>query len=164
MALVESPGTVEIELVVSILNSELRVESLDDGSPRRRLVVEYDIDVDSDDRLVGRELAERISVHAVDQHDAAVRPRPQPVVERTANVTCESGVTDRRAVFTLHRTALDVNQDWWSSGPGGEVRPIAEWTDHLAADISLSVSGRLVAQAMTSTVSGSWGALGEALE
>lgn len=160
----ETVEHIHIEDVASIRNSELRVELLDGDAPRRRLVVAYELDVDPGERLVGREFAERITVHAVDEHDAAVRPDSQPVIEWSGSVICEPGVTERQAEFIVHRTALDVNQDWWSSGPGGEVQPIAEWSDHLVADVSLSVSGRIVTQTTTPTITGSWGALGEAME
>lgn len=149
--------------MASIRNPQLRVESLDGDSPRRRVVVTYELEAIPDEPLVGRELVERVTVHSVDEHDAAVRPNPRPVADRTEDVICEP-LVPRRAEFVVHRTALDVNQDWWSSGPGGEVQPIAEWSDHIAADISLSSSGRIVAQATTPTVTGSWGALGEAID
>lgn len=156
--------TGESELVVVIRNPQIRIEPVGDGSARRRVVVTYGVDVDVADVVVDHDFAEHITVHAVDEHDAPARPDPQPVAERSDTMTCQLGTTERRVEFVVHRTSLDVSQDWWSSGSGGEVQPIAEWLDHLAADITLSSSGICVAQATTPTVTGSWGALGETLD
>ena len=130
------------------------------GHPSRRSVtVTYALDLDTDDHLLGHDIIERVVVHAIDEHDAAVRPDRRPVAERTATFEGRAGAQRRTADFIVEQTALDVQQDWWSSGPGGEIRPIAEWPDHIIADISLSTSGRVVAQVQTPTVTGSWGPL-----
>ena len=60
------------------------------------------------------------------------------------------------------RADLDVEQDWWRTGQGGEVEPIGEFVDHIHAVITIRDEvGRLLVQAETPTVTASWGALGD---
>ena len=147
--------------MVELRDPVLAVEPVEGHPGRRRLRVSYTIHLDPDDRLRAHEIGERISVHAVDEHDAAVRPTRSPIVESTDAFTTDDGTIRRERDWVCRRVDLDVQQDWWSSGPGGDPVPIAEWQDHIAADISLSTSGRVVAQAQTPVVSGSWGAIGD---
>ena len=100
-----------------------------------------------------------VTVHAVDEHDSAVPPDPRPFVETHGSFT--AAPADRAVEFLVDASVLDVQPDWEARTPDGETRPIAEWSDHVAADITLSTSGRVVATATTPTVTGSWGALGE---
>jgi hypothetical protein len=139
----------------------LTVEPVADHDAQRRLRVVYELDLKPGDRLIGQTIGEHVVVHAVDEHDAAAFPAREPVAEQHATFVGATGLQRREVEFTVHRSALDVQQDWWSSGPAGEVRPIAEWPDHIAADIHLSLSGHVVAETTTRTVTGSWGALGE---
>lgn len=147
--------------MAALLDPVLSIEAIE-GDPRRRLAtVRFALELDPDDHLVGQEVEELVRLHAVDEHDAAVRPDTRPIAEERTSYAGRPG-RDRRVVeFVVDRSDLDVQQDWWSSGPGGETRPIAEWPDHVAADIVLSRSGRVVATVTTPTVTGSWGVLAE---
>lgn len=147
--------------MANIREPVLSVESVPEHASRREVRVVYELVLEPENHLVGREVEERIAVHAVDEHDAAVRPQRDPIVVWTSSFTGVAGVDRREASEIVEQTALDVVKDWWSSGPGGEVRPIAEWSDHIAADISLSTNGRVVASVTTPTVTGSWGPLGD---
>lgn len=131
-----------------------------EGDDRYRLaVVTYTLALEPGGRLVDRPVDERVSLHAVDEHDAAVRPDSRPFAERLHAYPGRPGSTERRVEIVVAREALDVQQDWWSSGPGGETQPIAEWPDHIAADIVLSRDSRVIAAVTTPTVTGSWGLL-----
>lgn len=131
-----------------------------EGDDRHRLaIVTYTLELEPSDHLVDRPVDERVRLHAVDEHDAAVRPESRPIAVRHHSYPGRAGSTARRVEMVVTRDALDVQRDWWSSGPGGETRPIAEWPDHIAADVVLSRCGRVVASVTTPTVTGSWGLL-----
>lgn len=133
-----------------------------EGDPRRRLVtVRFALELDTDDHLVDHEIEQLVRLHAVDEHDAAVRPDTRPIAEHRTTFVGRAGRDDREVDFAVDRADLDVQQDWWSSGPGGETRPIAEWPDHIAADVVLSRLGRVVATVTSPTVTGSWGVLAQ---
>ena len=121
------------------------------------VTVTYELDVGPADLSAGRELVERVVVHAVDEHDAAVRPSGAPVLDVSEALALSAGRHRRVVERAVRRIDLDVEQDWWSSGQGGETIPIAEWADHLAAEVSILVDGRAVAVVGTPTVTGSWG-------
>ncbi len=146
--------------MVELRDPELTVETVDEHPGQRRVRVRYALVCEPGDRIVDREIGERISVHAIDEHDAAVRPTREPIVESTDVFTAGEGTTPRDIDWVCRRVDLDVQQDWWSSSPGGDPIPIAEWRDHIVADVTLSMSGRVVAQVRTPVVTGSWGAIG----
>ncbi len=146
--------------MVELRDPVLTVEPVEGHPGQRRLRVGYEIDCGASDRIAGREVGERISVHAIDEHDAAVRPTREPIVESTDLFAVDEGTTRRESDWVCRRVDLDVQQDWWSSSPGGDPIPIAEWRDHIVADITLTMSGRVIAQVQTPVVTGSWGAIG----
>jgi hypothetical protein len=147
--------------VVTISNPVLTIDEVDGHPGERFLNVAYDLSCSETDPVVGCSLVERIVVQAVDEHDAPVLPRRLPIAEMHATVTVSAGTEHRSVSKVVQRMDLDVEQDWWSSRQGGDPNPIAEWLDHIAADIALLDAGELVAQATTPTVTGSWGALGK---
>jgi hypothetical protein len=59
----------------------------------------------------------------------------------------------------VNEVDLDVEEDLWRSTPGGN-QPIAEWLDHLVADISLADGDDVVSEGTSPVVTGSWGPLG----
>lgn len=142
-------------------DATVEVERLGDDPAHRRLRVRYRLVLDPGERLVGHDFVERVTVHAVDEHDAAVPPDPRPFVEGHERFTGEAGSTDRTREFVVDAAVLDVQPDWVARTADGSVRPIAAWADHLAADITLSTSGRVVATVTTPTITGSWGSLGD---
>lgn len=145
---------------MTISNAVLSIGEVEGHPGERSLHVVYHLSCAPSDPAVGRTLVESVVVHAVDEHDAPALPRRVPIAEVRAAVTISAG-TEHRSVRTIvQRTDLDVEQDWWSSSQSGEPNPIAEWLDHIAADVALHDEGELVAQATTPTVTGSWGALG----
>ncbi len=139
----------------SISNTSLSVVAVDGHPGQRRVRVAYDLEGESAEVLV-----ERVSVHAVDEHDAPTEPRRPPVV--VFHRVLAPGAASGRREFeeTVRRVDLDVEQDWWSTDESGATVPIAEWVDHLVADISLHEIGDAVVQTSTEVVTGSWGALG----
>ena len=141
-----------------ILNQRLEIDELPADAGRCLVRVAYEVEVAAGDPAAERAVDERIVLRAVDEHDAAVRPTPEPVVETNDTFTAAVGRTMRRVERPVRRIDLDVEQDWWSSGSGGETIPIAEWPDHLAADITLAIDDRSIAHVTTPTVTGSWGA------
>lgn len=76
-----------------------------------------------------------------------------------ATVRAGVGTHAQVSEAVVDRVDLDVEQDDWRSTPGGDV-PIAEWLDHLIAEIALSDGSSVVASATTPVVTGSWGPLG----
>jgi hypothetical protein len=76
-------------------------------------------------------------------------------------VTAQPGVTARELTTEVHRADLDVERDWWRVNEGGGFEPIAEFVDHLVARVTLRVDGLIVATAVSPTITGSWGALGD---
>jgi hypothetical protein len=115
---------------------------------------------DAADPAVGRSLHERIELHAVDEHDAAIPPSRHPVTVIEETIPAEAGTRSHVREWTVDRVELDVEQDLWRTLPDGHHEPIAEWLDHLAAEITVSDGGALVASATTPEVTGSWGPLG----
>ncbi|MDH3752933.1 MAG: hypothetical protein OEU32_03585 [Acidimicrobiia bacterium] len=144
----------------TISEPRLSVELVSDHPGRRFVRIEYELEVDSTDPLIGRELTEHIVVHAVDEHDAPILPSPGPVVVRSDRLVIEPGRQPRATVQAVHRVELDVEQDQWRSDHAGEPLPIAEWLDHLVADISLLLDDAPVASATSPVLTGSWGPLG----
>ncbi|MGF1597915.1 MAG: hypothetical protein ACFCVK_13445 [Acidimicrobiales bacterium] len=132
-----------------------------DGRPgQRRVVVDYELACEPDDPMAGAEAVEHVLVHAVDEHDAAVRPAGGPVLELQDRLVLTPGRRRRTLEGLVDRVDLDVQQDWWSTDHGGSPQPIAEWLDHLTAEIRLRVADEPVVGATTPVVTGSWGALG----
>ena len=147
--------------MAELIDPVLSIETIE-GDPRhRRATVRFSLGLASDDELVGQEIEEFVRLHAVDEHDAVARPNMRPIAEHRTTSTARPGRHVRIVEFVLARSDLDVQEDWWSSGPGGETRPIAEWPDHVAADVALSRSGEVVTSATTPTVTGSWGVLAD---
>ncbi|MDH4074669.1 MAG: hypothetical protein OEY41_02880 [Acidimicrobiia bacterium] len=131
------------------------------GSPGLRLLrVEFVVACAPFDPAIGQRVAGRIVVRAVDEHDADVSPRTDPVVEMEDSFVMAEGRHHRRAERAVHRTDLDVAQDWWDTDQGGSTVPIAEWVDHIAAEVRLTYAGHVVAEGTSPVVTGSWGALG----
>ena len=146
----------------SIRNSRLEIIPVE-GHPGRRIVqVTYDVAAGTPEDHPGAELLETVRVHGRRVHETSVGGHEDdPVVVFEAASTVPEQTASRTFEQGVHREALDVERDWWSTGLGGETRPIAEWVDHLVADIELRVDGALVAEATTPVVTGSWGALGD---
>ncbi|MEZ5239738.1 MAG: hypothetical protein R2716_12600 [Microthrixaceae bacterium] len=137
----------------------LSVDAVEGHPGKRRIRVAYDLVVEASDPVAGRTLDQRISLRAVDEHDAAIRPRQDPVAVIEATVRADVGTHAQVSEAVVDRVDLDVEQDDWRSTPGGDV-PIAEWLDHLIAEIALSDGSSVVASATTPVVTGSWGPLG----
>ena len=131
------------------------------GHPgQRRLRVVYGVGCDPADPVAGHPVAEHVAIHAVDEHDAAVRPRPTAILEIDGTFVVAACAHQRSVEHVVNRVDVDVEQDWWAADQGGEPVPIAEWLDHVAADIRLEFGGGTIAVVKTPTVTGSWGALG----
>lgn len=120
----------------------------------------YDVGCGAADPVAGHPVTEHIAIHAVDEHDAAVRPRSTAILERDDTYVVTAGTHPRSVEAVVNRVDLDVEQDWWEADQGGDPVPIAEWLDHVVADIRLEFVGGAVVTATTPTVTGSWGALG----
>jgi len=147
--------------VPTISNATLTVDAVVGHAGQRCVRVAYDIVCDPNDPVVGSTMVERVVIHAVDEHDATAPPRRRPILRCEEALVATAG-TDRRTLERIvNRFNLDVQEDWWSTNHGGEPVPIAEWLDHIAADIRLDVGGELAAETTTPTVTGSWGALGQ---
>lgn len=145
----------------AVLDATLTITAVP-GHPQQRLATTtYVLEFADDDVLLGRAVDEVVRLHAVDEHDATVLPDTSPIVERRSTSVAAAGRTQRSVEIVVDRLALDVQQDWWSSGPAGETRPIMEWPDHVAADVVVTRGDDVVATATTPTVSGSWGVLGD---
>ncbi len=146
--------------MVTIVDPELRVEAIDGHPGERRLVVTYSIHVPPFDPDLGAILHEDVVVTARDEHDAPVFPS-ELEVHLGGEVTAQPGATPRELTTDVHRVDLDVEQDWWRINDGGGFEPIAEFVDHLVARVMLRVDGIIVAMAVSPTITGSWGALGD---
>lgn len=144
--------------MASIHNAKLEIVPVEQHPGRRVVRVSYDLIADPD--LVGTEVSETIRVHGSDLHDAPVDANTKPIVTGTSVFTVAEGTSTRTFEETIHRVSLDVVQDWWSTGLGGETQPIAEWSDHVVAEIELTRNEQPVELATTPIVTGSWGALG----
>ncbi len=131
------------------------------GHPGQRLIrVTYHILASADDEAVGRLADERIVVMGIDLNTDPIAATNDPIVTSVSTHLIGSGDHVRRFEQLVHRVLLDVEQDWWKSGSGGETIPIAEWIDHLVAYIQVEIDGDVIAETLTPVVSGSWGALG----
>jgi hypothetical protein len=146
--------------VVAIRNPELRVEAIDGRAGERRLVVTYGLDINPDDPAIGSTVSEDVTVTARDVHDAPVFPSEFEVHLRGELVSAPAGSSPRRLATDVHRADLDVEQDWWRINAGGAFEAIAEFLDHLVAEVQLTIDDEIVATATTPTITGSWGALG----
>ena len=141
---------------MEIRDAVLQVEAVEGRTGRRRLIVEFELDEDRG-RVPSRHTAS-VVVCPVDLGDAPTTPAHLhvelvPAVSPTGRFRFEQVVP---------RSDLDVEQDWWRTGQGGEVEPIGEFVDHIHAVITIhDESGRLLAHAETPMVTASWGALGE---
>lgn len=120
----------------------------------------YDIVCDPDDPAVGSTMVEHVVIHAVGEHGTATQPRRTPILDSEETLIATPGTNRRTLEHVVHRVDLDVQQDSWSTDHGGGIIPMAEWVDHIAADIRLDVAGAVAAETTTPTVTGSWGALG----
>ena len=146
--------------MVMIVDPQLRVEALDGHPGERRLVVTYSIQVPPFDPDLGATLSEDVTVTARDEHDAPVFPSNLEVHLR-GEVTAQPGVTWRELTTDVHRAELDVEQDWWRINEAGAFDPIAEFVDHLVAKVTIRAGDLIVATAVSPTITGSWGALGD---
>lgn len=147
--------------MVTISTPSLMIAPDPGGRPGRRLLrLAYDLTLDPGEAAGPQTFEERVVVHAVDEHDAAVPPTGQPVLRCTATFEPASTEVHRSVDRPVERADLDVEQDWWATSNEGEPIPIAEWLDHLVGEISLWRDGEQVASASTAVVTGSWGALG----
>lgn len=144
----------------TISNASMTVDTVENRPGVRRVRVAYDVAWNPAD-APGDVLVERVVVRAVDEHDAPAHPTRTPVVVFHRTTVRPAADTEHREFeSTVHRTDLDVEQDWWSTDESGATVPIAEWVDHLAADVSFHELGAVVADTTTPVVTGSWGALG----
>lgn len=146
--------------MVRILDPELHIEAVDGHPGRRRLVVSYRLDVPANDPALGHWLHEEVVVHARDEHDAPVLPSPIEFHLAGDADALVPGSLERRLEREVVRVDLDVEQDWWDTDQAGGTLPIAEFADHLVAEIEVRARDHVVASAVTPTVTGSWGALG----
>ena len=144
--------------MVTIQNPTLAVEEVPDHPGRRLLVVEFDLDVPPDG-VAEEDLVEAVTVRATDLGDAPVKPSDLRIELRRAPGP-HGRPGHHRFERQVARVELDVEQDWWRAGPGGEVEPLSEFADHLVADITVRTVGPVVATAESPVVTGSWGALG----
>jgi len=146
--------------MVRITSPRLVIGPCDPDRPgSRRIRIDYDVQLPSGDPVTGLEVAERLVLVAVDRHDAPARPRAEPVAVLDGRFVA-LGDTHRSIERDVARASLDVGADWWTTDDGGGTVPIAEWPDHLVARVELALGDRLVAEASTPVVTGSWGALG----
>ena len=145
--------------MVKILDLGLHVEHLNGRPGERRLVVTYSIDAPPNDPMIGSVLSEHVTVSSRDEHDAPVFPTDLDV-RLLGEVTLEQGIAARALTTDVHRVDLDVEQDWGRINEGGGFEPIAEFVDHLVAEVTLMLGNEPVATAVSPTVTGSWGALG----
>jgi hypothetical protein len=146
--------------MVAIRDAELRVEPVDGNPGERRLVVTYDLDIPPGDPAIGATLGEDITVTARDERDAPVFPSELEVRLRGELAAASAGSHSRRLATDVHRVDLDVVQDWWRITAGGAFEAIAEFQDHLVAEVRLTLGDETVGTATTPTITGSWGALG----
>ena len=146
--------------MVNIVDPQLRVEPIEGHPGERRLVVTYTLQVLPFDEDLGATLNEDVTVTAHDEHDAPVLPSDLEVHLRD-EVVAEPGVTPRELRTDVHRADLDVEQDWWRVTGAGSFEPIAEFVDHLVARVTVRAGDTIVATAVSSPITGSWGALGD---
>lgn len=146
--------------MATILHPSLESDHVADHPGRRRLIVRYDLALDPDDPALGHQLTERVTVRAVDEGGAFTAPQSEALLATETTFVGVSGVQRRVVEAVLWRTDLDVQQDWWRAGPDGAIEALAEWVDHLGAEIVVSLSSEAVATASTPALTGSWGALG----
>jgi hypothetical protein len=143
-----------------ILHPTLEFDHVTEHPGRRRLIVQYDLLLEPGEPAVGHQLTERVVVRAVDVGDAPTAPRHAALLATEARFVGVQGLQRRTVEATLWRTDLDVHEDWWRAGADGAIEAIAEWVDHLCAEIAVSLSSELLVEATTPVLSGSWGALG----
>jgi len=145
--------------MASISDPHLKVEKVVGHPGRRRVVVAYDLKVRPDEPLSGQVFTERVVVRSDPDHG---RPSNTGVlnIEVAQDVRATDELLHRSVAVEVDRVRLDVEQDWWETDHGGGVLPIAEFADHIVADLSLVLGSDVVAEATTPVVTGSWGALG----
>ena len=146
--------------VPEIVDPSMSIEEVENHPGRRNVRVTYELVVRDPDPSAGQELLQRIVVHGVDEHDAAIPPRGEPVAVMEATIRAVSGTHQQMAEAIVNEVDLDVEEDLWRNTPSGDAEPIAEWLDHLVAEISLAEGQTVVATATTPVVTGSWGPLG----
>ncbi len=146
--------------MVSIVNPQLFVEGIDDAPLLRTLRVVFDLVIEREDLRVGSEVTERVTVRERDLHDATFGPDSLSVTSTERYEIARPGTTHRAVAAIVERGKLDVQEDWWRSDHSGGMEPIAEFQDHLQAEIAISIGDQLVAEATTPIATGSWGVLG----
>ena len=147
--------------MATIVDPELHIEPVTGKPGQRRVRVTYEICTVENDVLLGSEISESVVVHSVDLHDATSRPRPLNLTMDHTGMVAGPGAVRRTLSKDVNRVDLDVQQDWWRTDHGGGVLPIAEFPDHVMAEITMTKDGQIVAEAATPVVNGSWGALGD---
>jgi hypothetical protein len=143
-----------------ILHPTLESDHVHGHPGQRRLIVQYDLVLEPDDSALGHQLTEHVMVHAVDTGEAPTTPREGALLASETAFVGLQGRHRRTVEATLWRTELDVQEDWWRAGPDGSVEAVAEWVDHLTAEIRVLWSSEQIAGASSPILSGSWGALG----
>ena len=139
-----------------ITQQQLTVEEVA-GHPGQRLVrVGYRLVTGPEDQIVGRRAQWHVVIRGIELGHDPVSASEEPIVELTGSFLAQVGDQHHRVEQVVHRVLLDVEQDWWSTGNGGETVPIAEWPDHLVASIRIEVDDAVVAEALTPVVNGSW--------
>jgi hypothetical protein len=146
--------------MVTITSAELHVEPVTGVAGDRRLVVAYTIRVPEGDPMIGTSLVEEAVVHARDVGGTPVAPTELEVRMEGA-FAVEAGEHGRALTTDVHRVDLDVERDWWRTDHAGGIEPIAEFVDHIVADVWLRSGDAVVATTTTPTLTGSWGALGD---
>lgn len=146
--------------MADIERPSLEVAKVPQQDGLRRIRVSYNLVPSASDDHTEHTVTEQIVVHGIDREDAPVDPEIEPLLCGSDSYVMADGAVARVFERDLSRYRLDVEQDWWSTAQDGSVRPIAEWADHLVAEIRLTVDDTLVAAATTAVLSGSWGALG----
>lgn len=147
----------------TIVEPSFRVDPVPGKPGRRRLVVSYVLEFDEGDLAaeIGSDTVERATVRDHDLHDAPTKTQPLAIVIERTGVVGEPGRYERELACEVNRVDLDVQQDWWRTGHGGQIEAIIEMPDHLIAEIEVVVGATLGTRTTTPVVSGSWGALGQ---
>ena len=144
-----------------IQRPQFEIAELDGDPSRRRLQVSYDL-VTAGPGEPGSttEVTERVVVHAVDRPGGVLPPTSEPLLEEETTFAAVAGTVHRAIEATVNRDQLDVEPDWWRTDLDGALQGIAEWADHIVAEIRISINGQVIDEATTSEISGSWGILG----
>jgi hypothetical protein len=147
--------------MTEIRNATLEISAIAGHQGQRRVRVTYDLHTPKDDKVLRQYVTETVVLHGVSCHDAPVEPTTEPLYRVQAVYPAIEGAVHRAIDQRVQRTDLDVEQDWWSNAQDGAVVAIAEWVDHVVAEIQIVCNGQIQAEAATPIISGSWGAVGK---